>query len=140
MVCRTAHFLQTPVLQSLLGYLAMDSQRRPLLIQVCPGGGLREGRGGPGRGLPDLAKAVCLQALKELLETWGSSSAVRHAPLAQQRYISRAILICLAHVREPELQGSRDGEPESGRLGQCRPCMLPERPGSATCPVCRAAG
>ncbi|XP_040853580.1 telomere length regulation protein TEL2 homolog [Ochotona curzoniae] len=70
----------TPVLQSLLGYLAMDSQRRPLLIQ----------------------------ALKELLETWGSSSAVRHAPLAQQRYISRAILICLAHVREPELQGSRD--------------------------------
>ena len=26
--------LQTPVLQSLLGYLAMDSQRRPLLMQV----------------------------------------------------------------------------------------------------------
>lgn len=28
--------LQTPVLQSLLGYLAMDSQRRPLLIQASP--------------------------------------------------------------------------------------------------------
>lgn len=26
--------LQTPMLQSLLGYLAMDSQRRPLLVQV----------------------------------------------------------------------------------------------------------
>nr|XP_031542967.1 LOW QUALITY PROTEIN: telomere length regulation protein TEL2 homolog [Vicugna pacos] len=70
----------TPVLQSLLGYLAMDSQRRPLLIQ----------------------------ALKELLETWGSSSAIRHAPLAQQHYISKAILVCLAHLGEAELQDCRD--------------------------------
>ncbi|XP_036053748.1 telomere length regulation protein TEL2 homolog isoform X2 [Onychomys torridus] len=72
--------LQTSMLQSLLGYLAMDSQRRPLLIQV----------------------------LKELLETWGNSSAVRHAPLEQQGYISKAILICLAHLGEPELQDIRD--------------------------------
>ncbi|XP_069859929.1 telomere length regulation protein TEL2 homolog [Dipodomys merriami] len=70
----------TPMLQSLLGYLAADSQRRPLLVQ----------------------------ALKELLETWGSGSAVQHAPLAQQRYISTAILICLAHLGEPELQDRRD--------------------------------
>ncbi|XP_063082351.1 telomere length regulation protein TEL2 homolog isoform X2 [Cavia porcellus] len=70
----------TSMLQSLLGYLALDSQRRPLLIQ----------------------------ALKELLETWGSSSAVRHAPLAQQHYLSAAILVCLAHVGEPELRDSRD--------------------------------
>ncbi|XP_021042071.1 telomere length regulation protein TEL2 homolog [Mus caroli] len=70
----------TPMVQSLLGYLALDSQRRPLLIQV----------------------------LKELLETWGCSSAVRHTPLEQQRYISKAILVCLAHLREPELQDSRD--------------------------------
>ncbi|XP_027796305.2 telomere length regulation protein TEL2 homolog isoform X2 [Marmota flaviventris] len=70
----------TPMLQSLLGYLAMDSQRRPLLIQ----------------------------ALKELLETWGSSSAVRHTPLAQQRYVSMAVLICLAHLGEPELRDSRE--------------------------------
>ncbi|XP_005391619.1 PREDICTED: telomere length regulation protein TEL2 homolog isoform X1 [Chinchilla lanigera] len=68
------------MLQSLLGYLAMDSQRRPLLIQ----------------------------ALKELLETWGSSSAVRHAPLAQQHYLSAAILVCLAHLGESELQDIRD--------------------------------
>ncbi|XP_036081135.1 telomere length regulation protein TEL2 homolog isoform X4 [Rousettus aegyptiacus] len=72
--------LQTPMLQSLLGYLAMDSQRRPLLIQ----------------------------ALKELLEMWGSSSAVRHTPLPQQRYISKAALICLAHLGDEELQDSRD--------------------------------
>ncbi|XP_016063571.1 PREDICTED: telomere length regulation protein TEL2 homolog isoform X2 [Miniopterus natalensis] len=70
----------TPVLQSLLGYLAMDSQRRPLLVQ----------------------------ALKELLETWGSSSAIRHAPLPQQCYVSKAVLICLAHLGDMELQDSRD--------------------------------
>uniref|UniRef100_A0A8D2DCU8 Telomere length regulation protein TEL2 homolog n=1 Tax=Sciurus vulgaris TaxID=55149 RepID=A0A8D2DCU8_SCIVU len=70
----------TRMLQSLLGYLAMDNQRRPLLIQV----------------------------LRELLETWGSRSAVRHTPLAQQRYISMAVLICLAHLGEPELQNSRE--------------------------------
>ncbi|XP_036135810.1 telomere length regulation protein TEL2 homolog [Molossus molossus] len=70
----------TPVLQSLLGYLAKDSQRRPLLVQ----------------------------ALKELLETWGSSSAVRHAPLPQQCYVSKAVLICLAHLGDTELQDSRE--------------------------------
>ncbi|XP_031208002.1 telomere length regulation protein TEL2 homolog isoform X3 [Mastomys coucha] len=70
----------TPMVRSLLGYLALDSQRRPLLTQV----------------------------LKELLETWGSSSAVRHAPLEQQCYISKAILVCLAHLGEPELQDIRD--------------------------------
>nr|XP_020742051.1 telomere length regulation protein TEL2 homolog isoform X1 [Odocoileus virginianus texanus]XP_020742052.1 telomere length regulation protein TEL2 homolog isoform X1 [Odocoileus virginianus texanus] len=70
----------TPVLQSLLGYLAMDSQRRPLLMQ----------------------------ALKELLETWGSSSAIRHAPLEQQCYVSKAALICLAHLGEAELRACRD--------------------------------
>lgn len=41
---------------------------------------------------------------------WGSSSAVRHTPLPQQRYISKAVLICLAHLRDEELQDSRDGE------------------------------
>ncbi|XP_057603585.1 telomere length regulation protein TEL2 homolog isoform X2 [Hippopotamus amphibius kiboko] len=70
----------TPMLQSLLGYLAMDSQRRPLLVQV----------------------------LKELLEVWGSSSAIRHAPLVQQCYISKAVLVCLVHLGEAELRGSRD--------------------------------
>ncbi|XP_062956024.1 telomere length regulation protein TEL2 homolog isoform X1 [Cynocephalus volans] len=70
----------TAMLQSLLGYLAMDSQRRPFLVQV----------------------------LKELLETWGSSSAIRHTPLPQQCYVSKSILICLAYLGEPELQDSRD--------------------------------
>uniref|UniRef100_A0A673VK84 Telomere length regulation protein TEL2 homolog n=1 Tax=Suricata suricatta TaxID=37032 RepID=A0A673VK84_SURSU len=71
---------RTPMLQSLLGYLAADSQRRPLLVQ----------------------------ALKGLLETWGSASAIRHAPLEQQRYLSKAVLICLARLGEAELRDSRD--------------------------------
>lgn len=41
---------------------------------------------------------------------WGSSSAVRHTPLPQQCYISKAVLICLAHLGDEELQDSRDGE------------------------------
>ncbi|CAH6786629.1 telomere length regulation protein TEL2 homolog isoform X1 [Phodopus roborovskii] len=83
-MARKLLFLQyqhsTPMLQSLLGYLAVDSQRRPLLVQV----------------------------LKELLETWGNSSAVRHAPLEQQCYVSKAILVCLAHLGELELQDIQD--------------------------------
>ncbi|XP_076998372.1 telomere length regulation protein TEL2 homolog [Tamandua tetradactyla] len=70
----------TASLQGLLGYLAADSQRRPLLLQV----------------------------LRELLETWGSNSAIRHTPLPQQLHASKAILICLAHLEGPELQDCRD--------------------------------
>ncbi|NWI18713.1 TELO2 protein, partial [Crypturellus soui] len=69
----------TEVLQNVLGYLSLDSLRRALLIKV----------------------------LQELLETWGSSSAVRHSPLEQQQYISKAILICLSHLREPEIESCR---------------------------------
>ncbi|XP_044836246.1 telomere length regulation protein TEL2 homolog isoform X1 [Mauremys mutica] len=68
----------TAVLQNLLGYLALDSLRRSLLIKV----------------------------LKELLETWGSSSAVKHSPVEQQLYVSKAILICLSHLKEPEIESN----------------------------------
>nr|XP_042707474.1 telomere length regulation protein TEL2 homolog isoform X7 [Chrysemys picta bellii] len=70
---------RTAVLQNLLGYLALDSLRRSLLIKV----------------------------LKELLETWGSSSAVKHCPVEQQLYVSKAILICLSHLKEPEIESNR---------------------------------
>ncbi|XP_007937836.1 telomere length regulation protein TEL2 homolog [Orycteropus afer afer] len=74
------HQCTTAVLQSLLGYLAADSRRRPLLVQ----------------------------ALKELLETWGSRSAVRHTPLSQQLHVAKAILVCLARLGEAELQDIRE--------------------------------
>ncbi|NXR69836.1 TELO2 protein, partial [Rhadina sibilatrix] len=69
----------TAVLQNLLGYLSLDSLRRPLLLRV----------------------------LQELLETWSSSSAVKHSPAEQQLYISKAILICLSHLKEPEIESCR---------------------------------
>ncbi|NXM30045.1 TELO2 protein, partial [Oxyruncus cristatus] len=69
----------TVVLQNLLGYLSLDSLRRALLLRV----------------------------LQELLETWGSSSAVKHSPPEQQLYISKAILICLSHLKEPEIESCR---------------------------------
>ncbi|KAM6244992.1 telomere length regulation protein TEL2 homolog [Spheniscus humboldti] len=69
----------TAVLQNLLGYLSLDSLRRALLIKV----------------------------LQELLETWGSSSAVKHSPPEQQQYISKAILICLSHLKEPDIESCR---------------------------------
>uniref|UniRef100_H3AAG8 Telomere length regulation protein TEL2 homolog n=1 Tax=Latimeria chalumnae TaxID=7897 RepID=H3AAG8_LATCH len=70
---------KTQVLQSLLGYLAIDNSRRHLLIQV----------------------------LQSLLETWGNSSAVRHTPIEQQLYISKAILICMSLLKQPEIQDHR---------------------------------
>ncbi|NXH32364.1 TELO2 protein, partial [Myiagra hebetior] len=69
----------TGVLQNLLGYLSLDSLRRALLLRV----------------------------LQELLETWSSSSAVKHSPAEQQLYISKAILICLSHLKEPEIESCR---------------------------------
>ncbi|XP_060028621.1 telomere length regulation protein TEL2 homolog isoform X2 [Erinaceus europaeus] len=71
---------KTQELRSLLGYLALDSQRRPMLVQV----------------------------LKELLETWGSSSAIRHTPLEQQCYVSKAVLLGLGLLDEVELRASRE--------------------------------
>uniref|UniRef100_A0A8C5UFL1 Telomere length regulation protein TEL2 homolog n=1 Tax=Malurus cyaneus samueli TaxID=2593467 RepID=A0A8C5UFL1_9PASS len=69
----------TAVLQNLLGYLSLDNLRRTLLLRV----------------------------LQELLETWSSNSAVKHSPPEQQLYISKAILICLSHLKEPEIESCR---------------------------------
>lgn len=71
---------KTPMLQSLLGYLAQDSGRRPLLIQV----------------------------LKALCGTWSSCSAVKHSPIEQQLYISKALLICLGLLRDSEVLEHRE--------------------------------
>ncbi|XP_074053272.1 telomere length regulation protein TEL2 homolog isoform X3 [Macrotis lagotis] len=70
----------TEVLQNLLGYLALDSHRRTLLFQV----------------------------LKDLLETWGSSSAIKHSPVEQQLFVSKAILICLSHLKDSEIEYMRE--------------------------------
>ncbi|XP_063171250.1 telomere length regulation protein TEL2 homolog [Candoia aspera] len=71
--------LPTKVLQTLLGYLALDITRRPLLTKI----------------------------LRELLETWSSSSAMKHSPAEQQLYISKAVLLCLSHLKEEEISANR---------------------------------
>ncbi|XP_060696648.1 telomere length regulation protein TEL2 homolog isoform X1 [Hemiscyllium ocellatum] len=68
--------LKTSVLQNLLGYLAGEKSRGCLLIEV----------------------------LKKLLETWSNSSALRHTPIEQQLYISKAIVIILAELSDSEIQ------------------------------------
>eukprot|EP00061_Rhincodon_typus_P013455 g39835.t1 len=68
--------LKTSVLQSLLGYLAKEKSQGCLLIEV----------------------------LKKLLETWSNSSALRHTPIEQQLYISKAIVIILAELSDSQIQ------------------------------------
>ncbi|KAG7492048.1 hypothetical protein MATL_G00010370 [Megalops atlanticus] len=70
---------KTSVVRTLLGYLAQDRERRPLLIQV----------------------------LRSLCQTWANSSAVRHTPVEQQLYLSRALLVCLGLLSDSELQELR---------------------------------
>ncbi|XP_060778662.1 telomere length regulation protein TEL2 homolog [Neoarius graeffei] len=67
------------VLRSVLGYLALDKERRPLLKQVL--------------------HSVC--------QVWCNSSAVRHTPVEQQLYVSKSLLLCvclLQHTEIPELR------------------------------------
>lgn len=35
---------------------------------------------------------------------------MKHSPPEQQQYISKAILICLSHLKEPEIESCRQGE------------------------------
>ncbi|KAL0984322.1 hypothetical protein UPYG_G00139930 [Umbra pygmaea] len=66
---------ETRVLRVVLGYLAEDRERRPCLIQV----------------------------LRALCQAWANPSAVRHTPLEQQLYVSRALLLCVALLSDAEL-------------------------------------
>ncbi|XP_058258392.1 telomere length regulation protein TEL2 homolog isoform X2 [Hemibagrus wyckioides] len=67
------------VLRSVLGYLALDKERRALLKQVL--------------------RSVC--------QVWCNSSAVRHTPVEQQLYVSKSLLLCVSvlhHHEIPELR------------------------------------
>ncbi|XP_046888212.1 telomere length regulation protein TEL2 homolog isoform X2 [Hypomesus transpacificus] len=70
---------ETRVLRILLGYLAQDRERRPLLTQV----------------------------LRSLCQTWANPSAVKHTSLEQQMYVSRALLLCVGLLNDTELQELR---------------------------------
>uniref|UniRef100_A0A8C5BRU1 Telomere length regulation protein TEL2 homolog n=1 Tax=Gadus morhua TaxID=8049 RepID=A0A8C5BRU1_GADMO len=65
----------TAVLRTILGYLAADRERRPLLIQVL--------------------RSVC--------ETWSSPSSVRNTPVEQQLYVSRVLLLSASLLKGEEI-------------------------------------
>ncbi|KAL6095169.1 telo2 [Pungitius sinensis] len=70
---------ETGVLRIILGYLAADRERRPLLIQV----------------------------LRAVLQAWANPSAVKHTPLDQQLYVSKALLLSVSLLEDSELQELR---------------------------------
>ncbi|XP_039992125.1 telomere length regulation protein TEL2 homolog isoform X2 [Xiphias gladius] len=70
---------ETQVLRIVLGYLATDRERRPLLIQV----------------------------LRSVSQAWANPSAVKHTPLEQQLYVSKALLLSVSLLRDSELQELR---------------------------------
>lgn len=70
---------KTQVLRTVLGYLAADKERRPLLIHV----------------------------LRSVSQAWANPSAVKHTPLEQQLYVSKALLLSVNLLRDCELQELR---------------------------------
>ncbi|XP_041670831.1 telomere length regulation protein TEL2 homolog [Cheilinus undulatus] len=70
---------ETRVLRIILGYLAADKDRRPLLIQVL--------------------RSVC--------QAWANPSAVKHTPLEQQLYVSKALLLSVTLLNDTELHNLR---------------------------------
>ncbi|KAK0135148.1 Telomere length regulation protein TEL2 [Merluccius polli] len=66
---------KTAVLRTILGYLAADRERRPLLIQVL--------------------KSVCV--------AWSSPTSVRNTPVEQQLYVSRVLLLSASLLRGEEI-------------------------------------
>ncbi|XP_037546757.1 telomere length regulation protein TEL2 homolog [Nematolebias whitei] len=70
---------ETRVLRTVLGYLAADEDRRPLLIQV----------------------------IRSVSQAWANPSAVKHTPLEQQLYVSKALLLSVSLLKDSELQELR---------------------------------
>uniref|UniRef100_A0A672FUW4 Telomere length regulation protein TEL2 homolog n=1 Tax=Salarias fasciatus TaxID=181472 RepID=A0A672FUW4_SALFA len=70
---------ETRVLRSVLGYLAADRERRPLLLQV----------------------------VRSVSQAWANPSAVKHTPLEQQLYVSKALLLSVSLLKDAERQELR---------------------------------
>uniref|UniRef100_A0A8C8DLD6 Telomere length regulation protein TEL2 homolog n=1 Tax=Oryzias sinensis TaxID=183150 RepID=A0A8C8DLD6_9TELE len=70
---------KTQVLRTILSYLAADRDRRPLLIQV----------------------------LRSVSQAWANPSAIKHTPVEQQFYVSKALLLSVSLLKDSELQELR---------------------------------
>ncbi len=73
-------FKEDVFLQNIIGYLACDSQRLDMYVQL----------------------------LKRVLEVWGDKSAVKHTSYEQHKYITKAILVAVAFLKETEKQRIKD--------------------------------
>ncbi|XP_075035597.1 telomere length regulation protein TEL2 homolog [Mixophyes fleayi] len=71
--------LKKELLLSILGYLSLDTNRRPLLIKV----------------------------LRDLLEVWSSGTVVKHSPYSQLMHVSRSIFICLSLLNKQEVDSCK---------------------------------
>ncbi|XP_040212526.1 telomere length regulation protein TEL2 homolog isoform X2 [Rana temporaria] len=67
------------MLQTILGYLALENSRRALLIKV----------------------------LRELLDVWSSGSMVKHSSYPQMLHLSRCIFICISLLNKEEMEGCK---------------------------------
>lgn len=52
---------------------------------------------------------VCSQVLRSLSQAWANPSAVKHTPLEQQLYVSKALLLSVNLLEDSELQELRSG-------------------------------
>lgn len=56
---------------------------------------------------------VCCQALQSLSQAWANPSAVKHTPLEQQLYVSKALLLSVNLLDDSELQQLQSGTTQS---------------------------
>lgn len=52
---------------------------------------------------------MCGQVLQSVSQTWANPSAVKHTPLEQQLYVSKALLLSVSLLSDSELQPLRSG-------------------------------
>ena len=52
---------------------------------------------------------IILQLLLRLLDAWSSGSSLKHTPYEQQVYITKAIIICVAFLKQEQAQQMHSG-------------------------------
>lgn len=52
---------------------------------------------------------VCFQVLRTVSQAWANPSAVKHTPIEQQLYVSKALLLSVSLLKDSELQELRSG-------------------------------
>lgn len=52
---------------------------------------------------------VCFQVLLTVSQAWANPSAVKHTPIEQQLYVSKALLLSVSLLKDSELQELRSG-------------------------------